>query len=205
MHQWFLLYHFWMNYFLCIWHNVVMLFVSQTFISAPTNPLHAFLSSWTSLWTVFDSFILILSAIYFLLNVHLPKICKIEPLSYLIWNWWSLPFIGQFDFNRGLGGLRRTGGGGGWVIAFYNQLIKKEGGCLVFVQPRPSSVLGREFLVPWRSVLVWVHRKSVGPYVFLVDPRIESEGRPCDLSYSGSFGIVPGAKRIDWLPVVPNA
>ncbi len=36
----------------------------------------------------------------------------------------------------------------GWVIDFYNQLIKKEEGGLVFVLPRPSSVLGRALFVP---------------------------------------------------------
>ncbi len=70
--QSFLQYHFWKNFFLCLWHNVALFFVSQSFISAPPNPLQAFLSSWTSLWIVFDSFILIVSAIYFLLKVHLP-------------------------------------------------------------------------------------------------------------------------------------
>ncbi len=37
----------------------------------------------------------------------------------------------------------------------------------------------------------------VGPYVLLVDPRLESVGLPCDWSLSGSLGIVPGARRID--------
>ncbi len=73
-----------MNYFLCLWHYVAMFFVSQSFISSPPNPLHSFLSSWTSLWTFFGWFILILSAIYFLLKVHLPKICEIKPFSYRI-------------------------------------------------------------------------------------------------------------------------
>ncbi len=40
--QWFLLYNFWMNYFLCLWHNVAMFFVSQTFISAPKIPYTLF-------------------------------------------------------------------------------------------------------------------------------------------------------------------
>ncbi len=39
-------------------------------------------------------------------------------------------------------------GGGGWVVEFHNQLIKKEEGCLVFVR-------SRALLVPCRSVLVW--------------------------------------------------
>ncbi len=72
MLQWFLLHHFWMVYFLCLWHNVATFLVLESFISAPPNTLLAFISSSTSHWTVFDSFILILSAIYFLLKVHLP-------------------------------------------------------------------------------------------------------------------------------------
>ncbi len=52
---------------------------------------------------------------------------------------------------------------------------------------------------------VWVLRPPVGPYVLLVDPRLESGGLPCDWSLSGSLCIVPGARRTGWLLVVPNA
>ncbi len=83
LRHWFLRYHFWMNYFLCQWHYAAKFFVSQSFLSAPQNPLHAFLSSWTSRWTTLDSFIVILSANYFLLKVPLLKICEIKPFSYL--------------------------------------------------------------------------------------------------------------------------
>ncbi len=94
LRHWFLRYHFWMNYFLCQWHYAAMFYVSKSFLSAPPNPLHAFLSSWTSRWTVFDSFIVILSANYFLLKVPLLKICEIKPFSYL-----SIYFIYKADLS----------------------------------------------------------------------------------------------------------
>ncbi len=68
-----------MNCFPCLWHYAAMFF-----ISSPPNPLLAFLSSWTNLGTVFESVIVILSAIYFLLKVHVHWICEIKPFSYLI-------------------------------------------------------------------------------------------------------------------------
>ncbi len=71
LRQWFLWYHFCMKYFLRHWHYAAMFFVSQSFISSPPNPLHVFLSSRTSLWTIFDSVIVILSAFHFLLKVYL--------------------------------------------------------------------------------------------------------------------------------------
>ncbi len=52
-----------------LWHNVVMFFVSQSFISSPPNLPHALLFSWKTR-SALDSFIW--RAIYFLLKVHLP-------------------------------------------------------------------------------------------------------------------------------------
>ncbi len=53
--QWFLLYHFCMNNFLCLWRNVAIFFVAQCLISSPPNPPNAFHSSWKTR-TIFDSF-----------------------------------------------------------------------------------------------------------------------------------------------------
>ncbi len=50
-----------------------------------------------------------------------------------------------------------------------------------------------------------VGASSTGPYVLLVDPRLESVGLPCDWSLSGLLGIVPGARRTGRLLVLPNA
>ncbi len=45
-----------MNYFLCLWHNVAMFFVSQSLISSSPNPPHALLSSWKTLWFIHPHF-----------------------------------------------------------------------------------------------------------------------------------------------------
>ncbi len=64
---------------------------------------------------------------------------------------------------------------------------------------RGGAVLLRPPAVPWcaRLVLVWVLRPSMGPFVLLVDPRLESVGLPCDWSLFGPLGIERGARRTD--------